>query len=210
VVKVELCFKPAFVQCEKGRDCYCPDSEVRIIVPQPRLRTSESKDFAKALHEIVKLFYSEMHGKDWEAFGELVKVPYGENDPFSKVLQRAAPFLRMVRDTRDCLDHGNLKGVKTLDFEPQPDGTIMLASIEIDFRKSNHKRCEASRFMEEVARGLLDCFEMIVVHTCSKNMQPFAGMPMTVGLVDENYRKAWYARFAYGAYYENGQFVPCG
>jgi hypothetical protein len=30
---------------------------------------------------------------------------------------------------------------------------------------------------------------------------------MTVGLVDENYRKAWYARFAYGAYYENGQFV---
>jgi len=28
--------------------------------------------------------------------------------------------------------------------------------------------------------------------------------------VDENYRKAWYARFAYGAYYENGQFVPCG
>ena len=29
-------------------------------------------------------------------------------------------------------------------------------------------------------------------------------------LLDENYRKAWHARFAYGMYYQDGRFVPCG
>jgi hypothetical protein len=172
--------------------------------------TQKADHFAGELLQIVRLFYPEIKGRGWDLLRELVKARYGESDRFYQVLEQATPFLQLVRNARDALEHRNLKGVKTHDFEPQPDGTIARPSIEINFRTSRVDRIDIAAFMEQITKGLLDCFEMIVVHACSKNMQPLAGMPMTVGLVDENYRKAWHVRFAYGAYYENGQFVPCG
>jgi hypothetical protein len=166
--------------------------------------------FAGSLLGIVRLFYPELKKKAWSDLNELVRARYGETDNFFKVSELTTPLLQLVRNARDCLEHGNLKGVETKDFEPQSDGTIALPTIEIDFRKSTHDRCPISWFMHETMKALLDSFEMIVVHACSKNVQAFAGMPMTIAPLDENYRKAWHARFAYGMYYQDGQFVPCG
>jgi hypothetical protein len=166
--------------------------------------------FVVSLLGIVRLFYSEMKSQGWDDFHKLVQTRYSESDPFFKVSELATPLLRLVRNARDCLEHSNLKGVKTSDFEPQPDGTISLPSIEIDFRKSSHDRCPISWFMGEATNALVDIFEMIVVHLCSKSVQPFAGMPLTIGLLPENYRQAWHVNFAYGMYYQDGQFVPCG
>jgi hypothetical protein len=151
--------------------------------------------FAGSLLSIVRLFYPEMKGEGWKKFHQLVQAQYGEDDPFCKVSQLAAPFLLLVRNARDCLEHGNLKGVKTTDFEPQPDGTIALPSMEINFRKSSHDRCPITWFMQQTTTALLDTFEMIIVHTCCKNVQPFAGLPMTVQLLPENYHNAWHVRF---------------
>ena len=63
-----------------------------------------------------------------------MKSQCGESDVFCKVSELTIPLLRLIRSARDCLEHGNIKGVKTSDFEPQFDGTIALPSIEIDFR----------------------------------------------------------------------------
>jgi hypothetical protein len=166
--------------------------------------------FAASLLGIVRLFYPEMKGKGWDAFHELVKSRYGESDTFYKVSEITTPFLQLIRNARDCLEHVNLEGVKTSDFEPQPDGTIAPPSIEINFRKSAHDRCTISSFMEETTKTLLDSFEMMIVHMCSKNIQPRAPFPMTIGLLSGNQRKAWHVRFAYGAYSQDKQFVPCG
>jgi hypothetical protein len=167
--------------------------------------------FVHSLWAIVRLFYPEMDakGKGWEAFHELAKARYGENDVFAKVTALTTPLLRLVRDTRDCLEH-NLKGVTTIDFEPEADGTIAVPSIEIKFRESKHDRCPISWFMEQTAKSLLDSFEMIIVHVCAKNIQPFAGVPMSVSALSEDYQKAWHVRFAYGMHYQDGQFAPCG
>jgi hypothetical protein len=166
--------------------------------------------FAASLLAIIRLFYPEMKGNGWKDFHQIVKSRYGESDPFYKVAELTTPLLQLVRNARNCLDHHNLPGVKTSDFEPLPDGTIALPSIEIDFRKSSHDRCAISWFMEQATTALLDSFEMIIVHMCSKNIQPFAGMPMIVHPLPENYRQAWHVRFAYGMFYQDGQFAPCG
>lgn len=166
--------------------------------------------FASSLLEIVRLFYPDLKGQGWEAFRELVKSKYGEADMFYKVTELTTPFLRLVRDARDCLDHTNLKGVKTTDFTPEADGSIAVPSVEIEFRKSKHERCSISWFMAETTKSLADSFEMIVVHMCGKNTQSFAGLPMIVALLPENYRDAWHVRFSYGMYYQDGQFAPCG
>jgi hypothetical protein len=166
--------------------------------------------FAVSLLNIARMFYPELRNEGWDAFHELVKSRYGESDAFYKVSELTTPLLQLVRNTRNCLEHANLRGVKTTDFEAQPDGTIAPPSIEIDFRKSVHDRCAISWFMKETTKALADSFEMIIVHTCSKAVQPFAGMSMSVALLPEDYRNAWHVRFAYGMYYQDGQFVPCG
>src|SRR6516225_336807 len=122
--------------------------------------------FAVSLLSITRLFYPEMKARGWTDFHRVVKSRYGESDNFYKVSELTTPFLALVRNARDCLEH-NLAGIKTSDFEPQPDGTIAPPSIEIDFRKRIHERCPLSWFMEETTKALLDSFEMIVVHTCS-------------------------------------------
>jgi hypothetical protein len=172
--------------------------------------SQKADHFAVSLMELVRLFYPEMKGNNWSHFQELVKDLYGEDDTFYKLMEGAEPFFKLIRNTRDCLEHINLAGVKTLDFEPQQDGTITPPTIEIDFRKSYQERCSISLFMEESTKAMQIYFEMIIVHMCSKSALPFAGMPLTVGVLSDDYQKSWHVRFAYGSYYQDGQFIPCG
>jgi hypothetical protein len=165
---------------------------------------------AGALLEIVRLFYGEMKKQNWSNFQELVKARYGEADNFYKVLEMTVPFLHMIRNARDCLEHRNVIGATTYDFTLQADGQIGMPSIEIDFRGSVVERCSISEFMAGATKTLLETFEMITLHMCAKNMQPFAGMPMTIALLSDDYKRAWRVRFAYGSYYADGQFAPCG
>jgi hypothetical protein len=165
---------------------------------------------AGALLEIVRLFYGEMKKSEWSDFQELVKGRYGEADNFHKVLELTVPFLQMIRNARNCLEHRNVAGAVTDDFKLHADGQIGVPSIEIDFRGSVVERCPISEFMAGAAKTLLDSFEMITLHMCAKNMHTFAGMPMTIAPLSDDQRRAWRVRFAYGSYYADGQFAPCG
>jgi hypothetical protein len=165
---------------------------------------------AGALLEIARLFYNEMKKSNWSDFHELVKGRYGEADNFHKVLELTVPFLQMIRNARDCLEHRNVVGATTHDFTLHANGQIGMPSIELDFRGSVVERCSISEFMAGAVKSLLDSFEMITLHMCAKNIRPFAGMPMTIAPLSDDYKRAWHVRFAYGSYYADGQFAPCG
>jgi hypothetical protein len=167
--------------------------------------------FAVSLFGLVRLFYPDMRSKGgWDSFHETLKTKYGESDPFYKVSELATPLLKLIRNARDCLEHGNLKGVETSDFAPRPDGVIEYPWIKIDYRGTSHERCPISWFMKETTRAILESFEMIIVHSCAKRIEPFAGMPMSIALLPESVRKSWHVRFAYGMHDQDGTFVPCG
>jgi hypothetical protein len=89
---------------------------------------------------LIHLFYPEMQAKNWRNVRALIKTRYGQDDNFSKLVVPATKFLQLVRDTRDCLEHTNVKGVKTRDFEPLPNGTIAPPTIEMRFRQSLPRR----------------------------------------------------------------------
>jgi hypothetical protein len=162
--------------------------------------------FAGALLKIVGLFYPE--AKNWDDANKLANARYGEDDNFSKVMAKATPVLKLVRNARDCLEHRNEAGVATTDFELQQDGTLAPPTIEIKFRGSSQNRCSIAWFMEQTQASLLAAFEMIVVHMCSKHVQqPVAGLSIIVGPLPENYRAALNVRFAYGIYCGE-QFAP--
>ncbi len=171
--------------------------------------SQKADHFAISLKKIVDLFYPQMRGRNWTDFPELIEAEYGKSDNFSKVLEVATPALVLIRNMRDCLEH-NLTGITTWDFELQPDGSIAPPTIEINFRQSVQSRCSISKLMEDITQAMPIYFEMFVAHMCSKSIQPFAGMPLTVGMLSDDLQKAWRVRFAYGAYYQDDNFVPCG
>ena len=209
-------FKAAeVVAIEKAQGLGCADRS--LALPAVGNARAHCKTFmqkadhgAGALLEIVRLFYGEMKKQPWSEFLELVKARHGEADNFYKVLEQSVPFLQMIRNARDCLEHRNIIGAICTDFTLQADGQIGVPSIEINFRGSVIPRCSISEFMAGVTKALLDCFEMITLHMCAKHMQPFAGMPMTIAPLSDDYKRAWRVRFAYGCYYADGQFAPCG
>jgi hypothetical protein len=163
--------------------------------------------FQGALFKIMRLFYPEDKLMNWGDAQELVHKRYGEPDNFSKVMALTVPMLKLVRDVRNCLEH-QPKGVSTRDFELQSDGMIAPPTIEVNSRQSSHERCPVLWFMENTRKALLNAFEMIIAHLCSKHVQPFAGMPIVVAPLPDHYRAAWHVRFAYGMYYADGQFAP--
>jgi hypothetical protein len=198
----------AKAQALKSPAAGMPIPAVKNIRAHCKTFMQKADHFAGALHCVVKLFHPEVG--NWEAFHKLVTAEYGEDDPFCKVTTAYTPLLLLVRNGRDCLEHVNLSGATTRDFELQADGRIAPPTIEINFRKSTLGRSSISVFMKHVEERLLDCFELVVAHLCAKGAQPFAGMPMCVSLLPEQYQKVWHVRFGYGCFYQDGQFVPCG
>lgn len=194
-----------------------PSRDASQTVPSVSNVQSQCKTFAQRadhfvvkLREIVRVFYPEQRGKkNWDDFQALAKRLYGDSDPFCEVLNITVPMLKLVRNTRDCLEHQRPE-VTTRDFEPEPDGRIAPPTIELDFRGSTLPRCRVSYFMAQVETQLLDTFEMFAAHMSSKQAKPFAGMPMVVGLLPEDVQDSWHVRFAFGMYDRNGRFIPCG
>ena len=202
--------KAAIDKAQSGeRDASLTVPSVGNVSAECKSFSQKADHFAVALMDIVRLFYPDMAKKHWEDFRNLVHAKYGEEDGFTRLLVQAAPFLKLIRDTRDCLEH-KLEGVKTSDFAPQADGTIAPPTIEVDFRKSVLHRRSISSFMQEVTQAMQVYFEMIVVHICSKSAQPFAGLSLTVGEVSPESQNAWRVRFGYGSYDQIGRFIPCG
>jgi hypothetical protein len=179
------------------------------VKTQCKAFTQKADHFAAKLMEIVRLFFPEQKGKNWDALQAMAKGRYGDSDPFCEMLNIAVPILKLVRNARDCLEH-HLSGVVVRDFEPEPNGGIAVPTIEMNFRGSSLERCSISVFMSQIERHLLDTFEMLAAHMSSKHMKPFAGLPMEIGLLPDDMQKAWHVRFAYGMRDQSGRFVPCG
>jgi len=166
--------------------------------------------FVSALLGIVRLFYPDMEKKKWTHLQEKVLSLFEEHDPFCKFINEAVPILKLMRDTRNCLEHINHAGVQVTDFALQADGKISAPSIAVDYDWSHQERCAVSGFMGGARTVLLDIFESLIIYMCDRNMTDFAGMRMHIGRLPQNVEDAWHVRYAYGSNWHDGQFIPCG
>ena len=71
-----------------------------------------------------------------------------------RFLKGAVPFFKLVRNTRDCLEHKNSKGVVVKDFEVQADGQVHPPTIAVNFRASHQPIVAVAVFM---SGNCVDC-----------------------------------------------------
>lgn len=158
----------------------------------------EAADFEQCLMSIIRLFYPEMKHKNWDELSKMAKDLYGSDDHFCKDLEIAVPNMKLYRRTRNLLVHLDDVKIKIRDFSQQKDG-IYYPIIEIDSQMYN-----IFSFMECAKANLLNAFEAIIVHICTKSL---AQTPIVIDLLSADYPLHQHVRFAYG-YILNGKFEP--
>jgi hypothetical protein len=144
-----------------------------------------------ALLDVVRLFYPDIKKTPWDMLHEKISREFGDEDAFVKFLKAAVPFFKLLRNTRDCLEHKNPKGVVVRDFELREDGQVHPPTIEIDFRGSQHPFVPVSVFMNGVITSLANAFEMMLAHLCNINSRPAGSpIPIYIQMPAEN-RRRW-------------------
>ena len=164
----------------------------------------------QSMRDIMKLFYPEL-GSKWN-FGSLhgfLKDKYGEHDDFTKFIDLALPFLKMVRNTRDCLDHRNVKGAVITDFVPLSDGTLDPPAITVKFRDTNQPSVALSLCMPKATESMLNCIEPLMAFVCSKRVISFAGCAVQVAALPAERRSNKYVQYGYWVDIGSG-FSPIG
>lgn len=164
-----------------------------------------------ALLDIVRLFYPEIKKTPWDALHEKIRNERNEEDQFVKFLDQAVPFFKLVRNTRDCLEHRNSRGAVVKDFEVQPDGRLYPPTIEVNFRESQHPMVLVSAFMTGIITSVANAFEMMLTYLCDANTRPTGTfMPVYVDMPTESRRRWKHVRFYFGTRFNDGDFVPIG
>jgi hypothetical protein len=180
------------------------------VKPRCKAFMQQADHMLGALIDIVQIFYPEIRKAPWDTLHRKTRGELGEQDTFVKFLDEATPFFKLVRHTRNCLDHRNLKGVTVKDFEVQSDGRVYPPTIEVKFGESHHPMVAVSVFMNGVIASMANGFEMMLAHLCNINSRPpQPPIPVYVQMPPENRRRWKHVRFYYGSSF-NGQFVPAG
>ena len=162
----------------------------------------------EAIIDMISIFYPDISSAGhFETIVNHLETKYDINDDFVKFLKDILPFMKMVRNMRNCLDHRKVKGAQVLNFRMNPDSTISLPTIEINFRGITLDATSLSFFMSNTTKYMTNVIGDLIAFVCSKHVQTFGDAPIQVGLVPENKRRNKFIRFSY---YTNitGQWMP--
>ncbi len=160
-----------------------------------------------AIIDMIRLFYPELAAGHFETIVNNLETKYSTDDNFVQFLKDVLPFMKMVRNIRDCLDHRNVKNAKVLNFRMNPDSTISPPTIEIKFRGTILEATPLSCFMPATTKSMLCIIEDLIAFLCSKHVQPFGNTPIQVGLTPENTRRNKFIRYSYYTNVTN-QWMP--
>ena len=163
------------------------------------------------LFAIAKLFYPEEIGKKWfESLFELAKERCGSDQPFTKFLAEALPFLKLIRNARNCVEHPKVdRRLEVFDITLLPSGQLRPPTMEIIEQDTPQPIIAIVDFMAQTIVQLASTFELMIAYLCGTNIQPFAGFPVQVVQYPPNLQKAYGVKLGYGIY-DGNRIIPFG
>lgn len=160
------------------------------------------------LYSIVQIFYPRVRKPYFEGFSETLTALYGATDGFAQGVRNALPFLKFVRDTRNCVEHPKHdQKIIVKDFSFDPSGKISMPSIEVVHARSPHSPVEVSVFMNDINVSIIEVVEAMIAGLCSKHIDKSGGMPFEVVALPVGAREK-FVRYSYGLIDQDGRVIP--
>ena len=146
---------------------------------------------------LIRIFYPDFNKQSFYSnFLDLIKIKYGEQDPFTKFMREALPFIMLVRNIRNCLDHRRSE-IEIKDFELQANSDIISPTIEINYLESKLPKMSLSQFLPSVTENLVSIFENMIAYLTAKNLKIDRIMPGEIRVIPEDKRINKHIKFAY-------------
>jgi hypothetical protein len=163
------------------------------------------------LYSIIQIFYPKARKPYFEGFSETLIALYGGTDPFAQGVRHALPFLKFVRDTRNCVEHPKQDHrIIVKDFSFDPSGKVLAPTIEVVHARSPQGAVSISSLAQEMNEAIIDVVESMFSGLCSKHVASTEGFPFEVIVLPEPMRREKFVRYSYGLIDQNGTIRPVG
>jgi len=169
----------------------------------PDVKTRCKTIFQKSDHvlqlqlRLIRNFYPDFSMKSYyDKLIEFIENRHGDQDGFTLFLKQIHPFILLVRNVRNCLDHLRIE-TKITDFELEKSTNILAPTIEVEYNGSKLERTSLSAFLIQLPINLIEIFENMIAYLCSKNVIRDRILNGQVLLIPEEKRINKNIKFAY-------------
>jgi hypothetical protein len=168
--------------------------------------TSKVADAGQRLFDLYVHFYGRTD-EMWSGAKKVIETRYGSDDPFSDYMGRAVPFLRFLRNTRNCIQHEKpTQRIVVTDFELQADGVIHTPMIEVVHPETPEPKVDLGAFLSHLEQSLVVVCEHMIVLLADKHAADFGELDFrVVELPKDRWRN--HVRFAFHPFQKDGSHL---
>jgi hypothetical protein len=154
-------------------------------------------DALESLFAVIKNVYKDFQKGGWEEFGELVEQKYGQDDPFSRLLQDNTRFLRFVRRTRNATVHPvKHQRVIVRDFSFGANNTITPPTVEVIVPHTPQPAMLLLDFMTQIFDGIVVTIELVIANICERHIRNIGNLRPHV--VERSHRQGEFKHVRFG------------
>lgn len=171
-----------------------------IINLESRCKTifQKADHIEQILMDIITRFYPNhklTKQSHFPKFYEVVKSIYGEEDSFSKFIEKTLYFMKVIRSLRNGFDH-RLNIVRVTNFELQENGEILTPIIELKTKEIELERTSLKDFLEVTYKNLIEIIEITFVFLAGKNVKK-TGMIYQMREIPKDKRRHPFVRYCF-------------
>ena len=160
------------------------------------------------LFRLVRVFYSDVGSGGWEGLKTKIDGEPQDIDNFSQFLDGTVPFLQLIRNARNCVEHPRPEQrLVTVDFSVDAGNVLLPPSVEIIHPRTPLSKVLVNSFFTETLQNLVRVVELMVVFLCARHVTSIGSFPVQVVEVPQARRRSPHVRYGYGALIGD-QIVP--
>ena len=158
-----------------------------------------SDHILRELFRLVRMFYSDVSSGGWLALKRKIDGESNDIDNFSQFLDETVPFLQLIRNARNCVEHPR-SGQKlvTVDFSVDATNVLFPPTVEIIHPRTPMCRVLVNAFFTRTLEKLVRVVELMMVFLCARHVSTIGSFPVQVLEFPEEQRRSPHVRYGYG------------
>ncbi len=144
----------------------------------------------------------------WEGLKTKIDQETQNIDNFSQFLERAVPFLQLLRNGRNCVEHPKPKErLEVTDFSIDPKNVLLPPMLEIIHPITPLSRRSVSAFFTQTLQTIVEIVELMPVFLCSRYIDQNPTFPVQIVELPPDRRFSPHVKYGY-AVRMGDQIVP--
>ncbi len=162
------------------------------------------------LFRLVQIFYPNISSGGWESLKKKIDGGSQDVDNFAQFLANALPFLQLIRNARNCVEHPRPEQRLVVnDFSLDSKNMLLPPMLEIIHPKLPGEKAPVALFFKHSLQSLVDVVELMMVFLCARHVKSLGGLSIQIIELPKDRRRSEHVRYGYGALL-GGELVPMG